>query len=331
MFRRISSCLLAIACGVAVAQTTRTQMPENLVIARHTFFDFGPPNDFYEVIQVESAGSHLSVKRALITPQGGSCVQPPTIEQSTVAMHETMDELLSSKNPCSIPDKELHRELKRCKKCLTFRGVIVTMQTSCHGLNRQIRMDILDHDLFDSSPGTPENTSWTMSLLAKLDTALGPGAMDKPVFSLGSSQAQVPEKTELIQQITEGKFDTLFGTEDKVSLIAQQAMKPPPLPTVEIESVSPTVPTSVELPKYPPIAKLARVEGLVEATFHVDEDGTIKDIAFHEARLKMLQLGVTESIPKWKFPQSAWGKDEKALIRFRLNCNTIQSEPTLKN
>jgi len=69
--------------------------------------------------------------------------------------------------------KELHRELKRCKKCLTFSGVNVTMQVSCKGRDRQLRMDILDRDIFDSAPHTPANTSWTMTFLTELDTTLG--------------------------------------------------------------------------------------------------------------------------------------------------------------
>ncbi|HMG85493.1 MAG TPA: energy transducer TonB [Terracidiphilus sp.] len=298
-------------------------MPTQLTVARHTFFDFGPPNDFYEIINVAPNGNELSVQRALVTPPGIACIQPAKVELSSGILHESMEELLQSKNPCAIPEKELRRERQRCKKCLVFSGVDVTMQVNCAGKDRQIRTDILDRDLFDSASKTPKNTSWSMAVLQRLDSTLGPGVMDKPIFSVDTTQPAQPVRGNLIDQILAGTFDPLFGPQTKVSAIAQDAAKePPPPPTIQIETVSPFAPLLPELPKYPPIAKLARLEGLVQATFEVGEDGVIRNISFvSEPRLRMLQPAVSESISKWKFSQSAWGKNEKASIRFQLNCN----------
>lgn len=314
---------LLILSSVAAAQTASPSMPESLIIARHTFFDFGPPNDFYEIIQVDPNGNDLSVQRALVTPQGQACLQPPTVELSSGVLHETMARLLASKNPCTIPEKELHREQKRCKKCLVFSGVNVTMQLSCGGKDRQIRMDILDRDLFDPAAGTPKNTSWSMTVLKQLDTALGPGVMEKPMFSLGNSEPSVPPRAGLVQRIEAGDFDSLFGEQAKVSEIAQTAAKaPPPPPTVEIESITPVAPIPTGPPKYPPIARLAHVEGLVEATFEVGQDGLAKNIEFvSEPRGRLLQPAVSDALSKWRFPESALGKRGKVSIRFKLNCN----------
>ena len=315
---------MILAC-MGKAQTVSTVMPEQLTIARHSFFDFGPPNDFYEVIQVASTGNGLSVERAMVTPPGMACVQPAKIELSSGTLHETMEGLLASRNPCTIPEKDLHREQKRCKKCNHFSGVNVTMQMNCGGKDRQIRMDILDRDLFGSAPGTPKNTSWTMAVLEKLDRVLGPGAMDKPMFPLGAPEPATPPRTGLTQQIIDGSFDSLF--DEKVSLIAQDAAKgPPPPPTIVIESVGPVAPITADLPKYPPIARLARVEGLVEATFDIDEAGAVRNIQFSsEQKGRMLQTAVIEALGKWKFSPAAWGKGGKASIRFSLNCKVNPS------
>jgi TonB family protein len=311
---------ISSVCG---AQTGQSAMPERLTIARHTFFDFGPPNDYYEVIQVATAGNGLSVQRALVTPAGDACFQPAKLEMSSGVVSGTMEELLASRNPCAIPERDLHREQKRCKKCLVFSGVDVTMQMSCGASDRQIRMDILDRDLFDSAPGTPKNTSWSMAVLTKLDKALGPGAMDKPIFPLDSSEPTTLPHSDLLYQILDGKFNSLFGEQTKVSEIAQEATKGPPAPpTIEIESVSPIAPDVSELPKYPPIAKLAHLEGIVEVSFDVDDGGGVQNIAFtNPPRLRMLQPAVAEALSKWNFPQPARGKSGKASIRFRLNCN----------
>jgi TonB family protein len=236
-----------------------------------------------------------------------------------------MEELLQSKNPCAIPEKELRRERERCKKCLVFSGVDVTMQVGCGGKDRQIRTDILDRDLFASTPGTPKNTSWSMAVLQKLDSALGPGVMDKPIFRIETAAPEEPARGNLVDQILAGTFDPLFGPQAKVSAIAQDAAKgPPPPPTVQIETVSPDMPTAPELPTYPPIAKLAGVEGLVDLTFEVGEDGVVRNISFVNGP-PMLQPAVSERISKWKFPESAWGKSEKVSVRFQMNCHPNHS------
>jgi len=80
-------------------------------------------------------------------------------------------------------------------------------------------MDILARDLFDSAPGTPENTSWVMAVLTKLDKALGPGAMYKPIFPLSSSTPKTPPHSDLIDQVLDGKFNSLFGEQTKISEI----------------------------------------------------------------------------------------------------------------
>jgi TonB family protein len=307
---------------MAVAQTPPSGMPTQLTIARHTFFDFGPPNDFYEIIQVAQNGSELSVQRALVTPAGTACIQPAKVELSSATLRESMDELLQSKNPCAIPERELRREQRRCKKCLVFSGVDVTMQVTCAGKNRLIRTDILDRDLFASAPNTPKNTSWSMAVLQRLDGVLGPGVMDQPIFSVDAAQPTEPTRGSIVDQILAGSFDPLFGPRARVSAIAQEAAKGlPPPPTIQIEQVSPAAPIAPVAPNYPPIAKLAHVEGLVEATFDVGEDGVVRNINFvSESRLRMLQPAVSESISKWKFPEPAWGKSGKASIRFQLNC-----------
>jgi TonB family protein len=307
---------------MAAAQNAPAGMPSQLTIARHTFFDFGPPNDFYEIIEVAQDGTALSVQRALVTPQGIACVQPAKLELSSGTLHESMNELLESKNPCAIPEKELRREQRRCKKCLVFSGVDVTMQVTCGGSNRLIRTDILDRDLFDSTPNTPKNTSWSMAVLQRLDSAIGPEVMDKPIFPVDTARSPRLVKGKLVDEILAGSFDSLFGQQTKISAIAREAEMGPPAPTtVQIKQVSPIAPIAPVLPNYPPIAKLARVQGLVEATFDVGEDGVVRDINFvSEPRLRMLQTAVKEAISKWEFPESARGKSEKASILFQLNC-----------
>ena len=50
--------LFALLCGtIAFAKDGHTvsSVPDQFLIARHTFIDVGPPNDFYEIISVRGA------------------------------------------------------------------------------------------------------------------------------------------------------------------------------------------------------------------------------------------------------------------------------------
>lgn len=296
-------------------------MPESLVIARDTFWDVGPPFSYYDLIQITKSDEGLALDQVLVTPPGQACIQPATVEERAAVLHETMDELLTGRNPCAISDKDLHREIKRCKKCLVFSGVHVTMQARCEGKDRQLRMDILDRDIYDKRTQTPTNTSWSMRLLSQLNDSLGPGSEEKPIFQLGVAAHHDVPGTPLVRAIQDGKFDGLFGKEQGVSGIARAANDPPPPPpSVAIETVGPIAPNSPQLPKYyPPIAKAARVEGLVTVTFDVSLDGKVQNVLMIDGP-RLLESTVKDTVSSWSFPQTAWGKSGRAGIRFNLNC-----------
>ena len=310
--------LSAISC---IVQGSRTPMPEKLVIARRTFFDFGPPNDFYELISVTRTQDGLTVERILVTPEGQACVQPAKVESRRAVLHEPMEEFLHGKNPCAIPQKDLHRELKRCKHCLTFSGVNVAMLASCVGKEQQIRMDILDRDLFDPRTATPENTSWTMQVLSEVDRATGPGAMEQPMFATGTETKveSVPE-TELFHALRDGRFNGLFGNDSTLTEAVHDAQDgPPPPPTIELVETIPFSPVEAIIPKiYPPIGRLARVEGVVAVQADIDTSGKV--IIKSADGPKMLQGAASEAIRKWIFPEAAFGHSEEVKVQFKLNC-----------
>jgi len=297
-------------------------MPDSIVIARDTFWDFGPPFHYYDLILITKNDEGLVLDQVLVTPHGDACFQPAKVEERKAVLHESVSDLLGGRNPCDIPEKELNREIKRCKKCLVFSGANVTMQASCSGQNRQLRMDILDRDIYGSHPQTPANTSWTMQLLMKLQDVLGPGSEAEPMFHLGTDPRQPVPEDAVVNSIRDGKYDDLFGKDSGISgIVVEAEQPPPPPPSVEVVGVEPIAPISGEAPKYPPIARAAHVEGLVEATFDLGPYGKVTNIQFlSQQRLKMAELSVSDALAKWTFPPSAFGKTEKAQIRSSLNC-----------
>jgi len=76
----ILGCFIAVLCNNAIAQSPSFPAPEQVEIGRHTFFDFGPPFDFYELFIIRSAGNGSSIERITITPAGSKCFAPGKVE-----------------------------------------------------------------------------------------------------------------------------------------------------------------------------------------------------------------------------------------------------------
>ena len=317
-----SAGIILLLCGSCAAQSGNVSMPDSLVIARDTFWDIGPPFNFYDLIQIMKKDDGLAVDQVLVTPHGQACVQPATVEERSIILHKTMSDLLEGRNPCAIPEKDLHHEKKRCKKCLVFSGVHVAMQASCGGTDRQLGMDILDRDIYDRRTQTPENTSWSMRVLSELKGVLGPGSEEKPMFQVDTPVLHPVPNTPLVSALRDGHYDDLFGMDSGVSAIVREADQPAPTPpSVVVEGVTPVVPISPKMPVYPPIAKAARVEGLVNVTFDISLEGKVGNVLAADGP-KMLQLGVVDAVYGWNFPESAWGSSGHGAIRFSLNCKS---------
>jgi outer membrane biosynthesis protein TonB len=73
------------------------------------------------------------------------------------------------------------------------------------------------------------------------------------------------------------------------------------------------------LPLYPPLAKAALVEGIVETTFDVTPSGNTVNVQTVSGP-KLMEKAMTDAILQWTFPPSAKIRHERAKIAFRLNC-----------
>jgi TonB family protein len=322
----ICVCMMLLTASAALTQTSSSKkpIPDQFLVGRHTFFDFGPPFDFYEVFSVHSTGNTTSIERITITPPGDVCTQPAHVETAKTLVSESTVDLLGKVDPCTIPEKALRKEKKRCKKCLMFSGADVTMQVQCGQKTRRISMDILDKDMFDATAQTPEHTSWTMHLLGKLDQAVGNNVMDKPIFDLPRDRHLSPAATDVgnLDALRNGSFDSLFEkTPHKPSELFRESQIAAPMPAVKLVSSSPSSPISPTLPVYPPIARAAHVTGLVHVQFDVMSTGNISNLTFiDEKPLQLLHNAVSAAVTDWKFPKEIAGQHIEAVIEFNMNC-----------
>ena len=314
-------CLVLVSLAPARAQKHPAPFPEQFEIGRHTFFDFGPPSDFYELLIVRPNSQGASVERILLTPPADACYAPAKVETSSASLGESVSALLGKTNPCSIPDKDLRRELKRCKKCMVFSGVNVP----CGANSRLIRSDILDRDMFAAAPNTPEHTSWTVQLLKLLDQALGPGVMDKPMFALPEDAHSFKANLDplLQQELEAGKYDELFPiASQKASELFRAAQVNHPPPDITLLSSVPFRPQEFVLPEYPPLARMAHIHGNVSFKLKVDTDGHPDTPIFVEGHPLLLEA-VKKAVAGWTFPTDAAGQEIQATIAFALNCSNL--------
>jgi len=296
-------------------------VPDRFLIARHTFIDVGPPNDFYEIISARGTSTGTTVEKITLTPAGDACIQPPTVEMAASAIPDPVSVVLEGRNPCAISDKAMRKELKRRKQGLVFSGAEISMHVQCGEKERIIRADVLDRDMFDSNAATPENTSWTMRLLTRLDKVFPNGVLDRPMFaaSTETTVATVPSE-DAARALASGEYDRLFaGAPDRPSDLYRASQIPPPAPDVRLRSSEPFKPDKFVPPGYPPIARLARIEGAVVVTFQIDAKGGVTDTQF-ESGHPMLRPTVTNAVSEWKFPKEAADHRIKATIDFKTNC-----------
>jgi len=325
-------CVVAILIGVLSRQERQlasTGRDQQFVIGRHTFFDLGPPNDYYELLIVGPNANGASIERITLTPAGDACLLPAKVEITSVSIAESPAMLLGATNPCTIPEKELRSELQRCKNCLVFSGANIAMQVQCGTQTRIIRSDILDKDMFDSNPNAPKHTSWTMRLLARLDQALGPGVMEKPIFPVSEERKALvhDEASRTLRDLSSGKYDALFkDAPDKPSALYRAAQIDPISPSVRLQRSTPFQPTTFVLPEYPAIARAAHVKGAVSFKIEIDGNGGVKDIVFNSGSF-LLQGAVKEAVSGWRFSGEAFNERVQATIDFALNCPTQRPSP----
>jgi hypothetical protein len=316
-------CAIAFLIGLAFPQGQLAPvLQDHFVIARHTFFDLGPPNDYYELLLVGPDPNGASVERITLIPTVDVCLRPAQMEVASASLSASPATLLGNANPCAIPEKELQRELERCKNCLVFSGVNISMEFQCGSQLRIVRSEILDKDMFDARPNTPKHTSWTMQLLARLDEALGPGVMEKPIFQiLDEEEASIrDDASPVLRDLGLGKYDALFeDAPDRPSDLYHSAQLHPATPSVRLESASPFKPIVYALPQYPPIGEAAHVEGAVSFKVAVGADGGVSDVSFDNGP-PLLRGAVKSAVSNWKFAEPAFNKQVAATIDFALNC-----------
>lgn len=296
---------------------------QELVIGRETFFDFGPPFQYFDIYVVNRKNTGISLERASLTPEANKCYALAKVEFVEKSSPISIEELLSGKDPCQIPEKKLKKETKKQRRAMGFSGANMVFRVTCGSQIRTLRTGIGDKDWFDEKPDTPVNTSWTTQVLGKLDNIAGPTAMDKPVFDLNAAASDPPlvKNPVIAQKLAAGDYDDLFpGSTQKASAIYKASLVKAPEPTVSLTDSSPVKPTVFTLPPYPRLPLLAAHQGWARLHLMVAADGTVSTTTVYEGS-KLFEGVVKDAVIGWKFPPDASEREVTVSLEFKLNCN----------
>ena len=155
----IAMFLVFVGTGVAQKHKDQEPLPKEIVIGRDSFIDVGPPFNYYDLTFLRSEGEKTDVERISFTPPADTCYPRAEIRVAHLSLDETLSRVLKGMNPCTIPERKLKAELKRRNKGLVFSGMNVSIQVGCASGIRILRADILDRDIFDEHPNTPQYTA----------------------------------------------------------------------------------------------------------------------------------------------------------------------------
>jgi TonB family protein len=161
-----------------------------------------------------------------------------------------------------------------------------------------------------------------MQLLNKMDRVVGPGVIDRPMFAIPEETKQVPtQKSKTLGDTSAGKYDELFrGAPEKPSDLYRAAQINPPVPTVRLMSSTPFRPDVMIQPDYPPLARVAHIEGIVTFTADVGPDGSTANFSVQNGH-PMLRSATEKAVSAWKFSTQAAGQRIHVAIEFATNCS----------
>jgi TonB family protein len=307
------------------AQQKSAPLPDEIIIGRHSFIDIGPPFDFYDVERIRRDGSAVLIEKVAMTPDPQMCFRSATVSVVRKKMIIKYEELLGGINPCDLSPKQAKRESKRKKHTLSFAGENSKVQYQCGEETRILTVNVHESDIFDTHWKTPTLTAWFMKMVGVLDKETGSSMWDDSIFKLDAElkQNQEPQnEPEILKEVAAGKYDKLFDGPDLPSVMYRDAQVKIVEPTIQLVSSMPIMPNEITLPTYPPIAKAARVEGVVVVDFKIGEECKPMNLQVKSGP-KMLEQTSKEAISKWKYCPAKKDQEVEVTFDFKLNCQNV--------
>src|SRR5579871_6886232 len=94
-----SALVLGLTAGPCLAQAPAATPLQELAIGRDTFFDFGPPNHYFDIFILRRDNSGTLVQKISLTPEVSKCTAPAKTEFVQKSLPESLEQLLDGKDP----------------------------------------------------------------------------------------------------------------------------------------------------------------------------------------------------------------------------------------
>ena len=346
-------CLLSLGvlCGLALAARAQTARngsdisgPTKFYAVSSTFWDNGPAWD-YHILEAKQDGTDTLVRDIMIKSAQLPCGPSCTVKAKIRRLQNTSPaELVGDNNPCAVDQAELRRDLRRAKRALKhtllFSSAEFGIVATCGSKETVLHLPLLPFPL--AARGSPRILR-SYDLLSDLETRV---FGTSPVFqSAGETKVfeDVPagktddEETageELVPELRSGVFDRALWDDCQKPLCAGEGLNhvleiyiPPEHRTEPIVSWVNRPSYGLlkcELPPYPPLARMARVEGDVELEIQVDERTGLVVGVTAMAGHPLLQAAAVQAVKQWCFrpekrPEGVTGTLVK--LRFSMNCS----------
>ena len=127
------------------------------------------------------------------------------------------------------------------------------------------------------------------------------------------------DEPSILKDIASGKYDGIFVGGDLPSVMYRDAQETIGQPIIQLISSTPVMPQEMKMPYYPPIAKMASVDGHVVFDFKIGDDFKPTELRMKSGP-KMLEQTSKDAISAWKYCSASNGQDVEVVIAFNLNC-----------
>ena len=320
--------------------------PTRFYAVSHTFWDNGPMWD-YHILEAEQDGTDTVVRDLLITSVQSPCGPSCTVKAKTKRLQNTRPaELVGDNNPCAVDRRELRREIRRTRRALKYQPLFSTADfgvvATCGGEETVLHLPLLPFP-FQTQGSRPIVRSY--DLLPDVETRVfGTGKVFRPIADMktfkglqddSESKDQDDERVgeTFVAELRSGAFDRALWGDCKKPACTGEGLKQvletyvPPEERSEpgVSWVSSPVFECLNcpLPAYPPIAKLARVEGDVELEIQVDgRTGAVLRVAVTSGQSLLVGAAI-QAAQVWQFrpERHLQGvKRSRVKLRFRMNC-----------
>lgn len=304
----------------------------------------------YHIVEANQDGTDTVVRDILIISQHLPCGSSCTVKAKIKRLQNTSPaELVGDNNPCAVDPRELPRELRRAKRALKHTLLFTTANfgivATCGGEETVLHLPLLP---FPFRTQGPPRILRSYDLLHDVETRVfGTSEVFKPVAETKmfedldtepDTRTDESEGAALVSELRAGVFDKALGEDCKKPGCKDEGLKQ--LLQTYIPPQDRSVPSvawvdrpryqclKCALPAYPPLARLARVEGDVELELQVDERSGLVLGATVTSGHQLLQCAAIQAARGWQFqPQehTEGATTSKVRLRFSMNCPQTKS------